>query len=131
MTLLAELGRLLRLVDPMPPRVRRDAAAAGALLRAPELLVHQGEAVSACRSGGRRVRVATAGGEPVLEVEIRWLGAVIRVAGLAPGVRLAHRGTRIDADEAGYFNADLPPGPVRLTVTWPDGRRGDVELGEL
>jgi hypothetical protein len=128
MNLLGELGRLLRLVDPMPPRVLRDAAAAGVLLRTPELLVRQREAVSACRSGGRRVHVATAAGEPVLEVEIREVGAATRIAGLAPGVRLAHAGTRIDTDDAGYFNADLPPGPVRLTVTWPDGRRAAVEL---
>jgi hypothetical protein len=128
MTLLAELGRLLRLVDPMPPRIRRDAEAAGAFLRAPELLVRQREAVSACRSGGRRVHVATAAGEPVLEVELRELGAATRIAGLAPDVRLACAGVPVDTDDAGYFNADLPPGPVRLAVTWPDGRRAAVEL---
>jgi hypothetical protein len=130
MTLLAELRRLLRLVDPMPPRVLRDAEAAGLLLRTPatEFLVPHREAVPACRTGGRRVRVATADGDTVLVVEVRELGSATRVAGLAPGVRLSHGGARIDVDHAGYFNADLPAGPVRLTVTWPDGRRGDVEV---
>lgn len=130
MTLLDELARLLRLVDPMPPRVLRDAAAAGLLLRGPatESLVPHREAVPACRSAGRRVRVAAADGETVLDVEIRALGSTTRVAGLAQGVRLSHGGTDIDVDDAGYFNADLPAGPVRLTVTWPDGRRGDVEI---
>ena len=128
MTLLTELARLLRLMDPMPARVLADAEAAGALRRTAEPLVVLREAVSACRSGGRRVRVGTMDGSGVLDVEVRELGAVTRVAGLAPGVRLSHAGTPIDVDDAGYFNAEVPAGPLRLTVTWPDGRAGDVEL---
>ena len=126
MTLLAELARVLRLVDPMPPRVRRDAEAAGLLLRAPDSLVVQRETVSLCRSAGRRVRVGTAAGEAVLDVEIRELGDTTRVAGLVlTGVRVSHDGTELDIDDGGYVNAEVT-GPVRLTVTWPDGRTGDT-----
>jgi hypothetical protein len=126
MTLLAELARVLRLVDPMPPRVLRDARAAGLALRAPDSLVVQRETVSLCRSAGRRVRVGTASGETVLDVEIRELGDTTRVAGLVrTGVRVSHDGTELDVDEGGYVNAEVT-GPVRLTVTWPDGRTGDT-----
>jgi hypothetical protein len=129
MTLLAELGRLLRRMDPMPPRVLEDAEAAGALVpaRIDELLVTLLDTVPAVRTAGRRLRLGRPGGDPVLELEIRDVGPARRLAGLAPpGARLAIRhaaGTDdVPVDAAGYFTAEVPGGPVRLQLTDPAGR---------
>jgi hypothetical protein len=79
--------------------------------------------VPACRSAGRRLRLGPAGGEPVLELEIRRVGPHLRLAGLAPRrARLDADGMAILVDAAGYFTAEVPDGPLRLTLTWPDGR---------
>ncbi|MGH3762298.1 hypothetical protein [Actinophytocola sp.] len=147
MNLLADLARLLRLVDPMPARVIPDAEAAGVLLRRPapraadatgrtnatgsprgvDLLVVLLDTVPAVRSAGRRVRLGTPGGEAVLEVEIRHVGAGLRIAGLAPvGARLEVRwaagGIEATVDGAGYFNTEAPAGPVRFQLRRPDRR---------
>lgn len=133
MTLLAELARLLRLVDPVPPRVLADAEAAGQLLRPidpvsdAELLVLLREAVPAVRSAGRRLTFGRAGGEAVLDVELRRVGSRLRLAGLAPGgatveIQGAAR-TEATASENGYFTVDVPDGPIRLLVTEPGGPR--------
>lgn len=136
MTLLAELARLLRLVDPMPARVVADAQAAGRLLRRPgerdssrakvDPLVVLFDAVPAVRCAGRRVRLGPPGGDAVLELEIRHLGAAVRIAGLAlVGARLEVRsptgGAAVAVDGAGYFTTEVPAGPVRLLLTLPGG----------
>jgi hypothetical protein len=126
LTLLAELARLLRLVDPMPPRVLADAEAARRHLPVFELAV-LADAVPACRSAGRRLRLGPPGGEPVLELEIRQVATRLRLAGLAPrGARLdvdgAGADTAVPVDAAGYFTCEVPDAPLRLTLTWPDGR---------
>lgn len=87
-----------------------------------ELLVALFETAPTVRSGGRRLRLGVPGGPPVLEVEIRRLGAAVRLAGLAPGgVRLEVRhaaGTdAVPVTGAGYFSAEVPAGPVRLVLT--------------
>lgn len=133
MTLLAELARLLRLVDPIPPRVLADAEAAGHLLRPvdpvsdAELLVLLLETVPAVRSAGRRLTFGPAGGEAVLDVELRRVGSQLRVAGLAPaGASVEiHGASKVvaAASEDGYFTVDVPDGPVRLLVTEPGGPR--------
>lgn len=129
--LLAELARLLRLVDPMPPRVIADAEGAGVLARATrgcdEELVALLDTVPAVRSAGRRLRLGRPGGEAVVELELRRVGAAVRVTGLAPPrARLAIHwpaGSHdVPVDAAGYFTAEVPAGPVRLLFTGP----GDV-----
>jgi hypothetical protein len=129
MTLLAELARLLRRMDPMPPRVLADAEAAGALVptRFDELLVTLLDTVPAVRAAGRRLRLGRLGGEAVLEVEIRDLGPALRLAGLAPptarlAVRHATGTADVPVDTAGYFTTEVPTGPVRLQLTDPAGR---------
>jgi hypothetical protein len=127
MTLLAELARLLRRMDPMPPRVLADAEAAGALLRFDELLVTLLDTVPAARAAGRRLRLGRPGGEPVLELEIRDVGPALRLAGLAPpGTRLTVRAAageeHVPVDAAGYFTAEVPAGPVQLVLTDATGR---------
>ncbi|MGH3880329.1 MAG: hypothetical protein ACRDSK_25185 [Actinophytocola sp.] len=133
MTLLAELARLLRLVDPIPPRVLADAEAAGRLLRPvdpvpdAELLVLLLDTVPAVRSAGRRLTFGRAGGVRVLDVEIRRVGTRLRLAGLAPGGATVeiHGETRTEtvASDDGYFTVDVPDEPVRLLVTEPGGPR--------
>lgn len=196
MSLLADLARLLRQMDPMPPRVLADALAAGSLPARPhaedadadpgspapvttktpageavrsvegsaggsaksgaggpdsrvpaaadwtaggdwpaipagplpgprsagvaELLV-LAESVPAVRSPGRRLRIGPAGGEPLLELEIRPLGATQRIAGLATAntpltIRHEHGDHDVDVDDAGYFNVEIPAGPIRIRL---------------
>lgn len=123
-SVLAELGRLLRRLDPMPPRVLADAHAAARHLPALELAV-LAECVPACRAAGRRLRLGPPGGKPVLELEIRRIGGCLRLAGLAPrGARLDAGGVAVLVDAAGYFTAEVLDGPLRLRLTWPDGRVG-------
>lgn len=138
MNLLAELGRLLRLMDPMPPRVIADAEAARLLLPGRRTgwdpdgacpLVALLETIPAVRSAGRRLSLGRHGGEAVLAVEIRHAGPGLRLAGLAPrGSHLVvHRAAgaeEVPVDDAGYFTVDIPAGPVRLLLTGPDGRTG-------
>lgn len=120
MSLLADLSRLLRLVDPMPRRVVDDALAAGALVHRPlaELLV-LADTVAAVRSAGRRLRIGRAG-EPLVEVEIRQVGNAQRLAGLAPAAPLTIRHESGDvevlADRNGYFTVEVPAGPIRLAL---------------
>jgi hypothetical protein len=132
MTLLTELARLLRRMDPMPPRVLADALAAGALLGSPaagslpvpresadELLV-LAESVPAVRSPGRRLRIGHPG-EPLLELEIRPLGPIQRIAGLAPAaarltIRHEDGDHDVHVDGNGYFNAEVPAGRVRFRL---------------
>jgi hypothetical protein len=126
MRLLAELARVLRLVDSMPPRVIADAEAAGVLLR-PEPLVPLLDTVAAVRSSGRRLRLGCPGGDAVLEVEIHPVGPALRVAGLAPPgagleIHWPDGGAEASVDAAGYFNVEVPDGPIRLVLAVP-GRR--------
>lgn len=130
MNVLIELARVLRLVDPMPPRVLADADAAGLLLRSParttEELIVLRETVPAVRSAGRRLRLGRRVGEPLVEVEIRPAGATQRLAGVVPpGAVLTVRTPELDqdvpVDAAGYFNVEVPAGPLRLRLT-EDGR---------
>ncbi len=116
-------------MDPMPARVLEDAEAAGALVpaRVDELLVTLLDTVPAVRAAGRRLRLGRPDGDPVLELEIRDVGPARRLAGLAPpGARLAVRhaaGTDdVAVDAAGYFTAEVPGGPVRLSLTDSAGR---------
>ena len=140
MTLLAELARLLRHMDPMPPRVLADALAAGALVNrthahvtipagqlpsprsagVEELLV-LAETVPAVRSAGRRLRIGPAGGEALLDLEIRQLGPTQRIAGLATAnapltIRHEQGDHEVDVDGAGYFNVEIPAGPIRIRL---------------
>jgi hypothetical protein len=104
--------------------VLADAEAAGHQLSVCTLAV-LAESVPACRAAGRRLRLGPAGGEAVLELEIRRVGPRLRLAGLAPrGARLDADGMAVLVDAAGYFTAEVPAGPLRLTLTWPDGRVG-------
>jgi hypothetical protein len=126
MTLLAELAGILRLVDPMPPRVLADAEAAGALLR-PAPLVPLLDTVAAARASGRRLRLGRPGGDAVLDVEIRRVGPALRVAGLAPpGASLEIHWADGDAaapvDAAGYFTVEVPDGRIRLVLAESGGR---------
>jgi hypothetical protein len=123
---LIELARLLRLMDPIPPRVLADAEAAGLLLRAPtpatEALILLRETVPAVRCAGRRLSFGRHVGEPLLVFEVRPVGAGQRVAGVVPPgagltVRTPVRDEDVPVDEAGYFNAEVPAGPIRLRVT--------------
>lgn len=164
MTLLAELARLLRLMDPMPPRVLTDAEAARhhlpprpgesigpaadtelvgpppdvvpgqarnrrtpPRLTALDPLVLLFDTVPAVRCAGRRLGLGRPGEDPVLDLEIRHVGPALRIAGLAPpGGRLRVRhatGTaRVPVNDAGYFTAEVPTGPIRLLLTEPGGR---------
>jgi hypothetical protein len=61
-------------------------------------------------------------GEPLLVFEVRPVGAGQRVAGVVPPgagltVRTPVRDEDVPVDEAGYFNAEVPAGPIRLRVT--------------
>jgi hypothetical protein len=119
MTLLADLARLLRRLDPMPPRVIEDALAAGALVHPRAELVVLAETVAAVRSTGRRLRLGRAG-EPLVEVEIRQVGGVQRLAGLAPAAPLAIRHESGDVEvhvgAGGYFTVEVPAGPIRIAL---------------
>jgi hypothetical protein len=126
MTLLADLARLFRRLDPMPPRVLEDALAAGALVERPGLLV-LADTVSAARSAGRRLRIGRAG-EPLVEVEIRQVGDAQRLAGMATAAPLTIRhesgDIEVRADRCGYFTVEVPAGPIRIAL-------GDAETGWL
>jgi hypothetical protein len=122
---LIELARVLRLMDPMPPRVLADADAAGLLLRSParatEELIVLRETVPAVRSAGRRLRFGRRVGEPLVEAEIRPAGAAQRLAGVVPPgavltVRTPGGDLDVPVDEAGYFNVEVPAGPLRLRL---------------
>jgi hypothetical protein len=120
MSVLADLARLLRRLDPMPPRVLDDALAAGALVHRPRAgLLVLADTVSAARSAGRRLRIGRAG-EPLVEVEIRQVGDAQRLAGLATATPLTVRhesgeiGVHVDA--CGYFTVEVPAGPIRIAL---------------
>jgi hypothetical protein len=120
-SLLAELARVLRLADPMPPRVLADAEAAGVLaVERLEVLV---DTLAAARCAGRRLRLGRPGEDPVLELEIRRVGPAVRLAGLAPpGALLTVCGTAVPVAGSGYFHAELPADRVRLLLTEPGHR---------
>jgi|1186.fasta_scaffold335169_2 hypothetical protein len=126
MSLLADLARLLRRLDPMPARVLDDALAAGALVHRPlpELLV-LADTVSAARSAGRRLRIGRAG-EPLVEVEIRQIGDAQRLAGLVTAAPLTVRHENGDVEvvvgAGGYFTVEVPAGPLRIAL---DGAETD------
>ena len=135
MTLLADLARLFRRLDPLPPRVLEDALAAGALLESTRVVPEAGtlevlaESVPAVRSAGRRLRIGHPGAEPLLELEIRLLGRTQRLAGLGPArtpltIRHASGDVEVRADPNGYFTVEVPAGPVRIAL-------GDAGTGWL
>lgn len=104
-------------------RARGDwpAIPAGSLPRPRAELLVLAETIPAVRSAGRRLRIGPAGGEHLLDLEIRQLGATQRIAGLAPPntpltVRHEQGDHDVDVDQAGYFNVEVPSGPIRIRL---------------
>jgi hypothetical protein len=122
MNLLAELARLLRRADPVPPAVVEAAEAAGALI-ALDWLELLADTVPLLRSTG--ARRLTFGPDPLVHLEIRRTGPTVDIVGLGPAharldLHSPETTTAVDLDEAGYFQClALPAGRLRLVLTEP------------